>query len=518
MSTEGGRRYNTSRLAASRDAGARPGSVNLEERVDSVVERSAQRYRQHYPADPFDPDSMSDEAAGGSRGVHPRAPKLPAGTAARRDIAPTAIFEAGRAGANAAAARSTPEHATGRAALALVSAPTSASEGAVPRVASCSDSESSTSQEVAGPPCKKQRVSGKKSGARGGPRLKQIREHIKNDSGYQTLSQYVGPENLGKILDLGLRFEGRGLDHLFVDGPFSDFCETIAKTNKAPLPLVKKSKLKRLKTWDNRDNVYYHYSGPGDVAPENLRVGDMCDIKLTVKGKHSLLMYIDTENDGLPHTLENMCVDEASDVITKLFEFSRSLPSRVQTVIKETLVRKETHEKSKQQMREQIKIMQDKNSSITEKQALNRLRGDAQILYQGLLPPKKNPDGTTMTKKDGTPKKHTATEMVMMANPKIEKKQQVHSRTIVNYANEPILDAQKLQRSAVTYLMRQGKDHVQAHKEVAESNGINLMALFGLDKEKDEEKRLQKLAELSFNRDEGIKHFGRQQQQLQIEA
>ena len=50
------------------------------------------------------------------------------------------------------------------------------------------------------------------------------------------------------------------------------------------------------------------------------------------------------------------------------------------------------------------------------------------------------------------------------------------------------------------------------------SKGINLMALFGLDKEKDEEKRLQKLAELSFNRDEGIKHFGRQQQLLQIEA
>ena len=98
------------------------------------------------------------------------------------------------------------------------------------------------------------------------------------------------------------------------------------------------------------------------------------------------------------------------------------------------------------------------------------------------------------------------------------KKQRVYSRSIVHYANEPILKAQELQRSAVTYLMRQGKDHVQAHKEVAESNGINLMALFGLDKEKDEEKRLQKLAELSFNRDEGIKHFGRQQQQLQIEA
>jgi hypothetical protein len=297
----------------------------------------------------------------------------------------------------------------------------------------------------------------------------------------------------------------------------SEFCETIAKTNKAPLPLVKKSKLKRLKTWNNRDNVYYHYSG--DVAPEHLRVGDMCDIKLTVKGKHSLLMYIDTENDGLPHTLENMCVDKASDVITKLFEFSRSLPSQVQTVIKCLGKRKETHEQSKQQMREQIKIMQDKNSSITKVKALNSLRGDAQILYQGLFPEKKNPDGTTMTKKkDGTPIKHSAVEMVMRANPEIEKKQRVYSRSIVHYANEPILKAQELQRSAVTYLMRQGKDHVQAHKEVAESNGINLMALFGLDKEKDEEKRLQKLAELSFNRDEGIKHFGRQQQLLQIEA
>ena len=157
MSTEGRRRYKR------RDAGARSDSVNLVERVDSVVERLGQRYRQHYPADPsepdpFDPDSMSDEAAGGSRGVRPRAPELPAGTAARCDIAPMAIFEAERAGSNAAAARSKPEPSTGRATLALDSAPTSASEGAGPRVDSCSDSESSTSQEDAGPPCKKHRA------------------------------------------------------------------------------------------------------------------------------------------------------------------------------------------------------------------------------------------------------------------------------------------------------------------------------------------------------------------------
>jgi hypothetical protein len=50
------------------------------------------------------------------------------------------------------------------------------------------------------------------------------------------------------------------------------------------------------------------------------------------KGEHNLLMHIDTEKEDMPHSLENICRDKASDVMTKPFELSRWLPSHLETV------------------------------------------------------------------------------------------------------------------------------------------------------------------------------------------
>jgi hypothetical protein len=36
------------------------------------------------------------------------------------------------------------------------------------------------------------------------------------------------------------------------------------------------------------------------------------------KGKHNLLMHIHTEEEDMPHSLEKICRDKASDVMTKL--------------------------------------------------------------------------------------------------------------------------------------------------------------------------------------------------------
>jgi hypothetical protein len=93
-------------------------------------------------------------------------------------------------------------------------------------------------------------------------------------------------------------------------------------------------------------------------------------------------------------------------------------------------------------------------------QALRSLQSDARLLYRGLFPEKKNPDGTTVRRKDGiTPVTYTAAEMVLMASPQMESKKQVYSRSITVFANEPCLDATRLQRTAVTAGMKQGMDH-----------------------------------------------------------
>jgi len=83
---------------------------------------------------------------------------------------------------------------------------------------------------------------------------------------------------------------------------------------------------------------------------------------------------------------------------------------------------------------------------------------------------------------------------------------------VTGFANEPVLHAQLLQRSAMTYKMSNGQDYVEAAKEVGASGGIDLMALFGLDKTNTES--VQKLADLSFNKRRGIEYFGQQQQHL----
>jgi hypothetical protein len=345
-----------------------------------------------------------------------------------------------------------------------------------------------------------------------GPKNKQqaLREYVVKQPAFQTLTQHIPKEKAEELLAIGLRFQGQGLEIFFVDGPFLDFCETIALFNGSPKPIVKRSKLKMLKTWTNHKNEHYEYLG--GPRPQVVTVRDAGNIVLTPKGKHNLLMHIDTEEEGLEHSLENMCRNLSSDVMTKLFEFSRSLPSQVETVNKCMDLRKATHEKSKQQMREQIKILEERQG-CSSGQARRSLQGDAQFLYRGLFPEKKDRDGKTIYRKDKTPVTFTAAEMVMIANPQIKSKQQVYSRSIVAFANEPIIHATLLQRTAVTARMNRGEDHRTAHKAVGMSKGINLALLFGIPEDDHEQ-----LADLSFNKTTGIELFGREQQLLQIEA
>ena len=345
-----------------------------------------------------------------------------------------------------------------------------------------------------------------------GPKNKQqaLREYVVNQPAFQTLTQHIPKEKAEELLAIGLRFQGQGLEIFFDDGPFLDFCETIALFNGSSKKIVKRSKLKMLKTWTNRNNEHYEYRG--GLRPEIGTVRDVGNIVLTAKGKHNLLMHIDTEEEGLAHSLENMCRNLSSDVMTKLFEFSRSLPSQVETVNKYLDLTKTTHEKSKQQMREQMKILEERQG-CSSGQARRSLQGDAQFLYRGLFPAKKDRDGGTMYRKDKTPVTFTAAEMVMKANPQIKSKQQVYSRSIMAFANEPIIHATLLQRTAVTARMNRGEDHRAAHKAVGESKGINLALLFGIPEDDHDQ-----LADLSFNKTTGIELFGREQQPLQIEA
>jgi hypothetical protein len=351
-----------------------------------------------------------------------------------------------------------------------------------------------------------------------GPKNKQqaTREYVSQQPEFQNLIQHISQEKVQALLDkIGLRFQGQGLEILFADGPFLDFCVMIAKFNGTKSVIVRNSKFKMLQTWANRDNEHYDYVG--GQRPQVLTMRDMGNIVLTVKGKHNLLMHIDIEEEDMPHSLENICRDKASDVMTKLFELSRSLPSHLETVNKYLKTRNETQEKSKEQFREQIKIMAERHG-VGSMQALRSLQSDAQLLYRGLFPPKKNPDGTTVFRKDGkTPVTHTAAEMVLIANPQMESKKQVYSRSITAFANEPILDATRLQRTAVTARMKQGMDHRAAHKAVGESKGINLALLFGVP-----EDDVKQLADLSFNKTKGIELFDstskREQRMLQIEA
>jgi len=339
---------------------------------------------------------------------------------------------------------------------------------------------------------------------RGGPKTEDeqaLKEFIAKQPYYQTLSKHIVQQKLDELVNIGLKFNGCGLKMLFFsDGPMIDFCCMIALYNGARKLVVKKSKMKMLKTWVNQHGEYYTCDS---------ELLSAANITLTVKGKHNLLMHIETEEgDDNSHALETLCRNSASDVMRKLSEFSCSLQAGVETVNQCTHKTKTTEEKNQEQNRQQRKIMCDKHG-CSEKQAGQKLRGAAKLLYEGLFPEKKS------KRKNGKPKMHTAVEMVLMANPGKTKKQ-IHSRGITKFANEPVLHANLLQRSAVTYKMSKGMDHRKAHMEVGQSNGIDLMALFGFDKDANDQTSTQELAKLCFDKVTGFEHFGRQQQLLQI--
>jgi hypothetical protein len=198
-------------------------------------------------------------------------------------------------------------------------------------------------------------------------------------------------------------------------------------------------------------------------------------------------------------------------MLTKLLHFSRALSSQVQTAKECRVLAKKAHEESKEQFRQQKKILCEKEGT-TESQAMNKLRGASQFLYRGLFPEKTKPDGSPVLRKNGSPVTYTAVEMAQLASGK--SKQQIYRKGLTETANEPVFHAQLLQRSAMTYRMSAlNQDYLTAAKEVGASKGIDMMALCGLDKTDPDSTR--KLALLSFDKVTGIEHFGKQKQQQQ---
>jgi hypothetical protein len=264
--------------------------------------------------------------------------------------------------------------------------------------------------------------------------------------------------------------------------------------------------MKMVKKWKDQGNErdYFIICHDGkSLRPHN--------IELTAKGKHHLLMHIDVDEDGLSHIIETICRNESSDMLDKLRHFSRALSSQVQTAKECRFMEKKAREESKEQFRQQKKILCEQEGT-TESQAMNKLRGASQFLYRGLFPEKTNPDGSPDLRKDGSQKTYTAVEMAQLATGK--SKQQINRKGLMEMANEPVFHAQLLQRSAMTYRMSAlNQDYLTAAKEVGASKGIDMMALCGLDKTDPDSTR--KLARLSFDKVTGIEHFGKQKQQQQ---
>lgn len=309
---------------------------------------------------------------------------------------------------------------------------------------------------------------------------------------------------LSMIVEVGLKLDGRGLQILFEEGKMSDFCHTIAQLNRSHPTTVKRSKMKMVRKWKKQANhSEYFRCETGKPLRE-------CNIMLTVKGKHNLLMHIDTDeaSDDLSHKIETICRNEASDVLTKLLNFSRALQSQVQTAQECLVTKKQVREEATEQFRQQKKIMCERDGT-TDKKAENQLRGATVFLYAGLFPQKTAPDGTLMFRKDGkTPVTYTAGEMAQEATGK--SKSQIYKKGLTEMANEPVNHALLLQRSAMTWRMSAfGQDYLTAAKEVGASGGIDLMALCGLDKHNPDSRR--QLALLSFDPVTGIDHFGKQQ-------
>jgi hypothetical protein len=328
--------------------------------------------------------------------------------------------------------------------------------------------------------------------ARSGPKAEEeqaLRTVIGRKPTAEMISRRIGANLFDRLLDIcniGRKFEGSGLKKfLFEPGPMTDFCATIARFNSTECKDVKKSKMKMLKTWQNDNNQFFDYD------PASAK-----SIRLTVRGKHDLLMHIDTEENGMSHDMENLFRNELSTHLQDVFELSDDLPRHFMTASDNYETKKARHEDGKVQLRRQRQLMVNHGQAENDMKAMRKLQGATPILSRGLYP--KKPSGKT----------YSAVEMVLMANPGKNRKQ-IYSRTVIAHANEPVLHAMLLQRTAVTFRMSQGEDYLKAHASVADSGGIDLMALCGLDK--NDPASIQKLADLSYNKVAGIEHFGQQQ-------
>ena len=327
---------------------------------------------------------------------------------------------------------------------------------------------------------------------RSGPKAEEeqaLRTVIGRKPTAEMISRRIGPNLFDRLLDIcniGRKFEGSGLrKFLFEPGPMPEFCATIARFNSTECKDVKKSKMKMLKTWQNDNKQFFDYD------PANPK-----SIILTVTGKHNLLMHIDTEEDGMSHDMENLFRNELSTHLQDVLELSDDLPRQFMTASNNYETKKARHEDGKVQQRRQRQLMVKHGQAENDMKAMRKLQGATPILSRGLFP--KKPSGKT----------YSAVEMVLMANPEKTRKQ-IYSRTVTAHANEPVLHAMLLQRTAVTFRMSQGEDYRKAHESVADSGGIDLMALCGLDK--NDPASIQKLADLSYNKVAGIEHFGQQQ-------
>ena len=340
-------------------------------------------------------------------------------------------------------------------------------------------------------------------------------KYIEMQPYYKQLNAHMEKEILDMIVQVGRKFEkkeGKVLyDFLFKEGSMHDFCRVVSEINRSKLAAVKRSKMKMLRTLPNEGNEYYVCDTVADA--QDLSVRHIASVTLTVKGKHNLLMHIDTETnseDGhMSHKLEESCRTQASEVLTKLAELSSKLHDSVNLASMCMDQKKIAYEKSKKQMREQKQIMLTQAEGLSEQKASRMLQGASVQLFKGLFPEVKMADGTVATRKDGTPKTMTAIDMALLANPGKTKKS-IYSKGVCAIANEPIHHAMELQRSAVTFKMQNGASYMDAHKQVGQSNGINMGALFGLEDDPD---CVKKIADICFNPAKGIEFFGENMQQ-----
>jgi hypothetical protein len=81
--------------------------------------------------------------------------------------------------------------------------------------------------------------------------------------------------------------------------------------------------------------------------------------------------------------------------------------------------------------------------------------------------------------------KHTAQEMVLLANPELETSvlQVEHFLKVEEFATEAFLRATELQRTAMRFRMFNGANEADARTSVAKSQGIDIALLFGVSSE-----------------------------------